>query len=300
VKRRAALRLLAGASVAAGGVALAPAAHALAAPLYKDARAPIPARVADLLGRMTLEEKVGQMIAIWARKDEVMDGLDFNAKKASAAYPNGVGHVTRPSDKRGVPGITGAAGGTAARWRTPRETVAFINAMQRWALNDTRLGIPVLFHEESLHGYMATEATMFPQAIGLAGAFDRDLMRRVQSVIARETRARGVPYVLSPVVDIVRDPALGADRGDVRRMPLSGRRTWRGGGRGVAGTGQVRPARRWQGLRDAQAHDRAWPAGKRRQCRPRTIVRARVARIFPPAVSRDREAHVDRRGDAEL
>jgi beta-glucosidase len=209
VKRRAALRLLAGASVAAGAVALAPAAHALAAPLYKDARAPIPARVADLLGRMTLEEKVGQMIAIWARKEEVMDGLDFNAKKASAAYPNGVGHVTRPSDKRGVPGITGAAGGTAARWRTPRETVEFINAMQRWALNDTRLGIPVLFHEESLHGYMATDATMFPQAIGLAGAFDRDLMRRVQSVIARETRARGVPYVLSPVVDIVRDPRWG-------------------------------------------------------------------------------------------
>ncbi len=209
MKRRAALRLLAGASVAAGAVALAPAAHALAAPLYKDARAPIPARVADLLGRMTLEEKVGQMIAIWARKDEVMDGLAFDAKKASAAYPNGVGHVTRPSDKRGVPGITGAAGGTAARWRTPRETVDFINAMQRWALQGTRLGIPVLFHEESLHGYMATEATMFPQAIGLAGAFDRDLMQRVQSVIARETRARGVPYVLSPVVDIVRDPRWG-------------------------------------------------------------------------------------------
>ena len=209
MKRRALLRLLAGASAAAGAIALAPAAHALAGPLYKDPRAPIPARVADLLGRMTLEEKVGQMIAIWARKAEVMDGLAFDPAKATAAYPHGVGHVTRPSDKRGVPGITGAAGGTAANWRTPRETVAFINAMQRWALTGTRLGIPVLFHEESLHGYMATEATMFPQAIGLAGAFDRDLMRRVQSVIARETRARGVPYVLSPVVDIVRDPRWG-------------------------------------------------------------------------------------------
>lgn len=209
MKRRALLRLLAGASAAAGAIALAPAAHALAAPLYKDPRAPIPARVADLLGRMTLEEKVGQMIAIWARKAEVMDGLAFDPAKANAAHPHGVGHVTRPSDKRGVPGITGAAGGTAANWRTPGETVAFINAMQRWALTGTRLGIPVLFHEESLHGYMATEATMFPQAIGLAGAFDRDLMRRVQSVIARETRARGVPYVLSPVVDIVRDPRWG-------------------------------------------------------------------------------------------
>ena len=67
----------------------------------------------------------------------------------------------------------------------------------------------MLVHEESLHGYMATEATMFPQAIGLAGTFDTDLMRSVQSVIAREVRARGVPYVLSPVVDIVRDPRWG-------------------------------------------------------------------------------------------
>ena len=209
MNRRAALRLLGQASAATVAISFAPAAHALAAPLYKDARAPIAARVADLLGRMTLEEKVGQMIAIWARKAEVIDDLAFNPAKASAAYPHGIGHVTRPSDKRGVPGITGASGGTAARWRTPRQTVEFINAMQRWAVNDTRLGIPVLFHEESLHGYMATDATMFPQAIGLAGAFDRDLMRRVQSVIARETRARGVPYVLSPVVDIVRDPRWG-------------------------------------------------------------------------------------------
>ncbi len=108
-----------------------------------------------------------------------------------------------------MPGIAGAAGGTAARWRTPAQTVEFINALQKWALEDTRLGIPVLLHEESLHGYMATEATMFPQAIALAGSFDTDLMRRVQSVIARETRARGVPLVLSPVVDIVRDPRWG-------------------------------------------------------------------------------------------
>ena len=111
-------------------------------------------------------------------------------------------HVTRPSDKRGVPGITGAAGGTAARWRTPQQTVEFINAPQKWALEGTRLGIPVLVHEESLHGYMATEATMFPQAIALAGTFDTDLMRRVQSVIARITLAPGesrtVRFALTP------------------------------------------------------------------------------------------------------
>ncbi|MFC3099227.1 glycoside hydrolase family 3 N-terminal domain-containing protein [Alteraurantiacibacter palmitatis] len=210
VSRRSALKLLAGGSMAAMAVAQAPAAFAQGSqPLYKDAAAPIPLRVADLMARMTLREKVQQIRTAWQGKGDMIDDLVFNPAKASAAFPDGIGHLTRPSDKRGVPGITGAAGGTAARWRTPRETVDFINAVQRWALEDTRLGIPVLFHEESLHGYMATEATMFPQAIALAGTFDTDLMYRVQSVIARETRARGVPYVLSPVVDTVRDPRWG-------------------------------------------------------------------------------------------
>nr|WP_250893925.1 glycoside hydrolase family 3 N-terminal domain-containing protein [Croceibacterium selenioxidans] len=195
--------------MAALAVCQAPLAFAQAGPLYKDAAAPIPARVADLMARMTLPEKIAQIRAAWAGKGDMIDGLTFVPAKASAAFPDSIGHVTRPSDKRGVPGITGAAGGTAARWRTPKETVEFINALQKWALEDTRLGIPILLHEESLHGYMATEATMFPQAIALAGAFDADLMRRVQSVIAREVRARGVPYVLSPVVDIVRDPRWG-------------------------------------------------------------------------------------------
>ena len=210
MNRRRALVLLAGGSVGALAVAQAPVTFAQASlPLYKNPDAPIPMRVTDLIARMTLAEKIAQIRATWQGKGEMIDGLEFVPAKASAAFPDGIGHVTRPSDKRGVPGITGAAGGTAARWRTPEETVAFINALQRWSLEDTRLGIPVLLHEESLHGYMATEATMFPQAIALAGTFDTDLMRRVQSQIALEVRARGVPLVLSPVVDIVRDPRWG-------------------------------------------------------------------------------------------
>jgi beta-glucosidase len=200
---------MAGGSLAVLALTAGPGLWAQGGPVYKDAAAPISLRVADLMARMTLEEKVAQIRTAWAAKADMIDGLAFDPAKASAAFPDGIGHVTRPSDKRGVPGITGAAGGTAARWRTPAETVAFINALQRWAVKDTRLGIPVLLHEESLHGYMATEATMFPQAIALAGSFDTDLMRRIQSVIARETRARGVPLVLSPVVDIVRDPRWG-------------------------------------------------------------------------------------------
>jgi beta-glucosidase len=210
VRRRTALALLAGGSLASLALAQAPAAFAQGnAPLYKNPAAPIPARVADLMARMTLSEKVAQIRTAWQGKGEMIDGLAFDPARASAAFPDGIGHVTRPSDRRGVAGTVGAAGGTAARWRTPQQTVEFINALQEWALEDTRLGIPVLVHEESLHGYMATEATMFPQAIALAGTFDTGLMRRVQAVIAREARARGVPYVLSPVVDIVRDPRWG-------------------------------------------------------------------------------------------
>lgn len=178
-------------------------------PLYKEAAAPIDLRVRDLLSRMTLEEKVGQIISLWATKAQVMDDLTFSPKKASAAYPASFGQITRPSDRRGAPNGSTQAGGVGARWRTPADTVSFINAVQTWAKNETRLGIPVLFHEEALHGYMATDATMFPMAIGLAGSFDRDLMHEVQSVIAREVRARGVHLALSPVVDIARDPRWG-------------------------------------------------------------------------------------------
>ena len=207
--RRAALKLTGGASLSALAATFAPAAFAAAGPLYKDARAPIPARVADLLKRMTLAEKVAQMRAVWSGKGDMLSGLAFDAAKASRNFPDGIGALARPSDKRGVPGVGEASGGSRDRWRTPAQTVEFINALQRWAMEGTRLGIPVLVHEESLHGYMATDATSFPQAIALAGTFDPDLMRRVNAKIAAEMRARGVFYTLSPVVDITRDPRWG-------------------------------------------------------------------------------------------
>lgn len=181
----------------------------MTSPIYRNALAPVNERVLDLLYRMTLEEKVAQMIALWASKQDVMEDLVFSPEKAGAAYPHGIGQISRPSDRQGGTGMDEAIGGTAARWRTPADTVKFINAVQQWATEETRLGIPVLFHEESLHGYMATEATMFPQAIGLAGTFDPELMHEISSVIAREVRAHGIPFVLSPVVDIARDPRWG-------------------------------------------------------------------------------------------
>ena len=173
-------------------------------PLYKDAFAPIDARVNDLLKRMTLEEKVAQMLCVWTNKTEIFDdNLQFDEAKAKARYPNGVGQLARPSDRKGP------ISPRLARLRDARETVALVNAVQRWAINDTRLGIPALFHEEGLHGYATMDAMNFPQAIAEASTWDPDLVREVDSIVAREIRARGVSLVLSPVVDVARDPRWG-------------------------------------------------------------------------------------------
>jgi beta-glucosidase len=186
-------------------------------PLYKDASQPIPARVEDLLKRMTLEEKVAQMQGIWENKGQIQtaDGT-FSPEKASMALPDGIGQISRPSDRRGVvaPAVGAGASGAAGAQdrvvnRDPKETADYTNAAQHWAVEKTRLGIPLLFHDESLHGYVARGATSFPQAIALSSTWDPDLLTQVFSVASREMRARGVMIALAPVVDVARDPRWG-------------------------------------------------------------------------------------------
>ncbi len=196
---------------ATSALAFAPAGLRAAAPaIYRDPRAPVDLRVRDLMARMTLDEKVAQLVTLSRRKRDIMDGsLAFDPAKADALHPHGIGQIARPSDRGGAATAANTGTDVTGRWRKPADTIAFVNAGQRWARERTRLGIPILFHEESLHGYMAPDATSFPQAIALAGSFDRDLMTRVQSVIGREVRAHGTVLALSPVVDIARDPRWG-------------------------------------------------------------------------------------------
>ncbi len=174
------------------------------APVYQDASRPVEERVADLLGRMTLEEKVAQLVCIWADKNKLLDeDGGFAPEKAAEVIPLGVGAVARPSDNfaRGVPGVTPG--------RTPRETVELVNAIQRFLVEQTRLGIPAMMHEEGLHGFQARQATVFPQAIALAATWDPALVERVYTVVAREMRAWGATQALTPVVDVARDPRWG-------------------------------------------------------------------------------------------
>jgi beta-glucosidase len=197
--RRAAARvaLAAAAALAAAG-ARAPAARAqapaaAARPAYRDPAQPVEARVRDLLGRMTLEEKVAQMQSVWAAKQRLV-GADGRLSPDSARrhLPLGVGRVERPGERRGA-----------------AEHARFVNALQRHFVEGTRLGIPALMHEEGLHGLMAPEATSFPQAIALASAWDPALHERVFAAVAAEARARGTHQILAPVVDVAREPRWG-------------------------------------------------------------------------------------------
>lgn len=182
-----------------------------AAPLYKDPALPIDRRIDDLLSRMTLDEKVAQLETVWESKAKLQTATgDFSPALASRNFPNGIGGFARPSDYRGVTQSNGAAGASGrAVNRDARQTAEFINAAQHWAVEHTRLGIPILMHEESLHGYVARGATSFPQAIALASTWDPNLVTQVFSVAAREVRARGATLVLAPVVDVARDPRWG-------------------------------------------------------------------------------------------
>ncbi|OON62726.1 beta-glucosidase [Massilia sp. KIM] len=216
IKRREFLASVGGMAGMAGVAGVPFAATAAAAPgkpeanaVYKQARAPIAARVEDLLGRMTLEEKVGQLLCVWQKKAAIQnEDTSFSGAKAAAAYPHGFGMLGRPSDRRvGKASAAGDAG--EVENRGPRETADYVNAVQKWAVEGTRLGIPVLMHEEALHGYTAREATNFPQAIGLASSFDPGLVTEVCAVAAREMRARGAHLALAPVVDVARDPRWG-------------------------------------------------------------------------------------------
>jgi beta-glucosidase len=150
-------------------------------------------RTKDLLSRMTLEEKVAQMLCLWSAKKQITDPQGrFDPARAPKWFRVGIGRIERPSDGHGA-----------------RAQAEFTNAIQRWVKDNTRLGIPVIFHEEALHGLQGQEATSFPQAIALASTWNPDLVERVFAAVALEVRARGAQQVLAPVIDIARDPRWG-------------------------------------------------------------------------------------------
>ncbi len=166
---------------------------------YKDPSLPALERVRDLLARMSLEEKAAQMLCIWQKKPEMLVDADgnFDLEKAEASFPEGrgLGQVGRPSD--------------AGKGKNARQMAELTNAIQRFFLEHSRLGIPVIFHEECLHGHAAIDGTSFPQPIALAATFNPELVESLFTMTAQEARLRGTHQALTPVVDVARDPRWG-------------------------------------------------------------------------------------------
>ncbi|MBV9624358.1 MAG: glycoside hydrolase family 3 C-terminal domain-containing protein [Acidobacteria bacterium] len=168
--------------------------------LYLDTKLPVERRIADLLSRMTLEEKIAQMEGAWENRQFFSDPKalfvdengNFLPERAATLLKNGIGEISRPSENRG-----------------PRQMAEYTNTVQRWLRDNTRLGIPTLFHDECLHGHVAPKGTSYPQAIALASTWDPLLVEQVFTATAAEVRARGAHHCLAPDLDLARDPRWG-------------------------------------------------------------------------------------------
>ena len=171
-------------------------------PAYKDSRLSPVQRVADLLPRMTLEEKVGQMLCLlgWnnhARSGDKMRLTDEFYTDIDSLHCGMFWGVFRADPWTQKTLVTGL---------NPRLAAETANAMQRYAIEHTRLGIPLFFAEEAPHGHMAIGTTVFPTGIGMSATFDTCLMAKVGKAIAKEIRLQGGHISYGPVLDLVRDP----------------------------------------------------------------------------------------------
>lgn len=170
---------------------------------YRDASLPVEQRVQDLLSRMTLQEKIGQLRCTLAWN--YYDIIGRKKVEPSASFKKDI-----------------AEGNIGMLWATyradpwtrktldnglnPRLAALCGNALQKYVIEHTRLGIPLFLAEEAPHGHMAIGTTVFPTGFGLAATFDRDVVKKVGSVIAHEVRLQGAHISYGPVIDLCREP----------------------------------------------------------------------------------------------
>ncbi len=170
--------------------------------VYRDATRTVAERVDALLAQMTLPEKVAQLTSVWLTLDPdagefAPSALSFggdNEWSPEEALDHGVGQITRPLGSQPIDPVVGAQ---------------MINGIQRRLIEQTRLGIPAICHEECLTGLMAQGATSFPAPLNFASTWDPDLIERVGGVIRRQMRSVGTHQGLAPVADVARDPRWG-------------------------------------------------------------------------------------------
>ena len=175
---------------------------------YKNPSLTVDARVADLIGRMTVEEKVRQL-DMYFGCESVLETNQYVGKthaKVDAVFNEQMAQTN-----------LGTLGVGSIHDIYPRAKLS--NRIQEWVIKSNRLGIPALFIEEGLHGYMDFDETVFPQSINLATTWNPELARRTGAAIAAQARANGVDMILGPVLDVARDPRWGRVEEDFGEDP---------------------------------------------------------------------------------
>ena len=174
--------------------------------IYKDKDAPIEDRVSDLLKRMTIKEKTGQLLCplgwfMYEKTDDKTVELSALFKQRMNDMPIGGAWAVLRADPWTQK--------TLESGLNPRQSAEVMNKMQRYAVENTRLGIPILFAEEASHGHMAIGTTTFPTGIGQACTFDADLLQQMGQSVALEVRLQGGQVGFGPVLDLARDARWG-------------------------------------------------------------------------------------------
>ncbi|WP_176084263.1 glycoside hydrolase family 3 N-terminal domain-containing protein [Martelella sp. HB161492] len=176
--------------------------NTMTTPLYKDSALSAETRAEDLISRMSLSEKIGQLHAVWlfleengqhrTRSDQFTGSSDPETLKAMLS--SGLGQVTRPLGTRSI---------------DAQEGVRALNSLQHFMIEETRLGVPVMSHEECLSGLMIKGGTLFPSSLAYGATFNPALIERVGEAIGQEARAIGCHQGLAPVLDVARDARWG-------------------------------------------------------------------------------------------
>lgn len=172
---------------------------------YEDPSLPADARITDLLGRMTMEEKTAQLATLYGFPRVLKDELPTGKWKESV-WKDGIGNIDEHMNgntgwKRDLPDPV-----HDLPWSLH---VQAINEVQRWFIEQTRLGIPVDFTNEGIRGLLHSKATSFPSQLAVGATFDRELVGEIGRITGREARALGYTNVYSPILDLARDPRWG-------------------------------------------------------------------------------------------
>ncbi len=172
--------------------------------VFEDPSQPIEKRIADLLSQMTVEEKTCQLATLYGYKRVLKEEMPAASWK-NEVWKDGVANIDEELNN-----LTSRTDEAPTQYSYPySKHAAAINTIQKWFVEETRMGIPVDFTNEGIHGLNHDRATSLPAPIGIGATWDKALVRQAGDVVGREARALGYTNVYTPILDVARDQRWG-------------------------------------------------------------------------------------------